>query len=128
MEDIKPIYPSDYKKYTLISEDETKSAYKSEIQQFPILKAVDNLVIAKSFDECKLGTTGYLIDFNKLPSGTNINGIILIQPKRIPSMVLFFPTMGFTICEEEMDSIREFIKMDEINAINFDYCANVLNK
>lgn len=127
MDDVKPIYPSDYK-FTPISEEETKVAYKSEIQQFPILKTVDNLVITKSFEECKMGTTGYLIDINKFPSDTDINGIILIQPIRIPSIVLFFPTMGFTICSEEMNSIKEFVTMDEINAINFDYCMNVMNK
>lgn len=127
MEDVKPIYPDDYK-FTPISEDETKDGYKSEIQQFPILKAINNIVTAKSYDECKMGTNGYIIDIDKLPKEGDINGIILIQPKRIPSMVLFFPTISFTICEEEMNSIREFVKFDEINAINYDYCMKVLNK
>lgn len=126
MEEVKPIYPNDYK-FTPISESETLTAYKSEIQQFPILKAVDNIVVAKTFDECKQGTTAYVIDINKLPDG-DVNGIILIQPKRIPNMVLFYPTISCLICEEEMKSIKDFIKMDEVNAKNFDYCMNVMNK
>ena len=129
MEPIKPIFPADYK-YTSITEEETKEAYKSEISatKFALLSSIDNIVIAKSFDECKMGTTGYVIDIKAFPKDVNVNGVILIQPKRIPTMVLFFPTSAFTICAEEMDSIREFIAMDEINAKNFDYCMNVLNK
>lgn len=127
METVKAIYPNDYK-YTPISEEETKNAYKSEVQQSTVLRTVDNIVFAKSFEECKMGTTAYIIDIDKIPTNTSVNGVILIQPRRIPNLVLFFPTPAFTLCEEELDSIREFIKMDEINAKNYDYCMNVLNK
>lgn len=124
---IKPVeqlYPDGYKLKNSITIDETKEAYKTEIGQFPQLKSVDNIVVAKSFSDCKFGTTGYLIEFEKIPRDHYLNGIILIQSKRIPNIVLYFPTITYTLYLEELESIAEFLKMDEANAYNFDYIMN----
>lgn len=126
-ETIEKIYPENYKHNISITEEATKNEYKTELLQFPILKNVDNVIIVKKFEECVMNTNAYLIDYRLIPK-TGINGVIMIQPKRIPHLILYFPTMNFYICEEEIESIYKFLENDEINYINYDYCINVLNK
>lgn len=118
---IPKLYGEGYKLKHEISMDETKEAYKSEIVNFQQLKGIDNVVVAKSFADCKYGTTGYVIDFDLLPKDRNLNGIIMIQANRICNMVLYFPTIQYTIFEEELESIKSFLEMDEVNAKNFDF-------
>lgn len=125
LNDVKPIYPESFK-CSFISNDDTLSAYKSEILHISILKIVDNVILAKSFDECEQGTNAYVIDVNLLPS-TSINGIIVVQPKRHPNLILYYPTMNFIISEEEIQSIKDFIRIETINYMNFEYCMNVIN-
>lgn len=118
---IQKLYPDGYvlkRSYTM---DETKDAYKAEASQKSQLKAVDNFVVAKSFDECKFGTTGYIIEFDKLPLDRYLNGIILVQSRRIPNVVLFYPTNAYMLYIEELESIKSFLEMDEVNALNYDY-------
>lgn len=125
-EPIQPIYPSDYNPKFNITEEDTKRAYRAEMIQCPILKNVDTIQTVKSFSDCKMNTTAYLIDYKLIPDdGTN--GIILIQPKRLPNLILFYPTMSFNICAEEVESIKDFLVQDEINLKNYHYCMNVLN-
>lgn len=135
-ETIKPIFTKEFKetfdkklnenfKHML---EETISYYKQAINTFNILSSVDHIIHVKDFSECKTGTTGYVISFDIVPINKDINGIILIQPKRIPNYVLFYPTKNFTICEEELKSIKDFLKQDTINYYNFHYVREVLNK
>ena len=118
---IPKLYPEGYKLKRSYTMEETKDAYKAEASQQSQLKAVDNFVIAKSFDECKFGTTGYIIDYSKIPQDRYLNGIILIQAKRIPNVVLFYPTNVYMLYLEELESIKNFLEMDEINALNYDF-------
>lgn len=134
-EPVTPMYPSTFpqainekikaKLQDLISE--TVNYYKQAISIFHILSSVDHVVATSSFDTCKLGTTAYVLPFDKIPSDKNINGIILIQPKRIPDYVLFFPTNNFTISVEELRSIADFIIQDTINYYNYVYVRDVIN-
>ena len=117
-EEIKPIYTpefkSEFEKKVKDSHqkllDETMKYYKQALSTFNILSAVDHVTSeVKNISECKMGTTGYVIPFDLIPLDKSINGIILIQPKRIPNYVLFYPTKNFTICSEELVSIKKFI-------------------
>lgn len=128
VEDIKPIYPDNYVCSHVMNDAETIAAYKSEVSQQSILNIIDNVVMVKKFDECKLGTIGYVMDYNALPKNEDINGIILIQPKRKPNLLLYYPIVNFTITSDEITSIIRFMQMDSINNTNYDYCINVLNK
>lgn len=135
-EPIEPLYPPDFKSNldnqiksnldALINEN--INHYKQAISTFYILASVDHVVSTTNFSECKLGTTGYVIPFEQIPLTQDINGIILIQPKRIPNYVLFFPTKNFTICSEELMSIKDFLTQDAINFYNFIYVRDVVNK
>ena len=136
-EEIKPIYTPEFKSefekkvkdnhQKLL--DETMKYYKQALSTFNILSAVDHVTSeVKNISECKMGTTGYVIPFDLIPLDKNINGIILIQPKRIPNYVLFYPTKNFTICSEELVSIKKFIEQDKENFYNFNYVRDVLNK
>ena len=135
---VTPIYTPEFKStYDLKSKQffndllqVTITSYKQSIPAFPILSSVDNVKSVSSFSECKLGTTAYILPFSSIPitASSPLHGVILIQPKRIPQYVLFYPTKNFTICEEELLSIKDFLDQDEINYINFNYAMNVLNK
>ena len=121
---IKKLYNDGYKLKQTYSIDQIKDAYRAELSQFQQFNAVDNIVVAKSFSECKYGTTAYLIDFKLLPADRYINGIILIQPKRNPYTILYYPTNTYTLYIEELESIASFLEMDEINALNYDCVMN----
>lgn len=133
---IKPIYTKEFKdsfdkklneKFNELLE-ETIKYYKQSLSTFNILSAVDHVLNVQNFSECKIGTTGYVIPFDIIPTNGNLNGIILIQAKRIPNFVLFYPTRNFTLCEEELISIKEFLEQDAVNYYNFQYVREVLNK
>lgn len=133
---VKPIFTKEFKetfdkklneKFNSMLE-ETISYYKQAAGIFNILSTMDHILNVKDFSECKAGTTGYVILFDIIPIDKNINGIILIQPKRIPNYVLFYPTKNFIICEEELKSIKNFLEQDAINYYNFQYVREVLNK
>lgn len=118
---IPKLYPEGYKLKHTLTMEETKNAYMAEVSQRSQLKSIDNFAIVKSFEDCKFGTTGYIIEFDKLPTDRYLNGIILVQAKRIPNVVLFYPTNTYMLYIEELESIRNFLEMDEINALNYDY-------
>lgn len=118
---IPKLYPEGYKLKKPLTMEQTKEAYQAEMSTVQQLKKVDNIVIAKGFGDCKLGTTAYVIPFGELPKDRYLNGIILIQPKRIPNVVLFYPTITFVIYPEELESIQRFLEIDEINALNYEY-------
>lgn len=133
---IKPIYTKEFKdafdkkikeNFNFLLE-ETIKYYKQSLSTFNILSAVDHVLNVQTFSECKIGTTGYVIPFDIIPTKGNLNGIILIQAKRIPNFVLFYPTRNFTLCEEELISIKEFLEQDAVNYYNFQYVREVLNK
>lgn len=132
---IKPIYTEEFKNKLALKIKEnfntllenTIKYYKQSLNTFNILSSVDHVIYAKEFNDCNIGTNGYVISFDKIPTDKNINGIILIQPKRIPNFILFYPTINFTICEEELISIKEFLIQDEINYYNYQYVKEVLN-
>ena len=134
-ETIKPIYTPEFKQSVdkVIKEklsaliENTVKYYKQALSTFNILSTVDHVISASTFEECKMGTTAYIIPFDIIPLNKTLNGIILIQPKRIPNYVLFFPTHNFSICEEELVSIKNFLIQDENNYYNFRYVKEVLN-
>lgn len=139
-ETIEPLYPQSFRdefiKNNLSNESSnntllqhTINAYKNTLSKFNSLSSIDNILFTSNFSDCKLGTTGYVIPFSSIPKPfRNINGIILIQPKRIPNYILFCPNQNFTICPEELESIENFLIQDEINYYNFKYVREVLNK
>lgn len=135
-ETIEPIYPpsfktqiqnSDKSKFDSLLQD-TITHYKRILSTFSILSSIDYVVSVKTFQECKLGTTGYVIPFEIIPTDKTLNGIILIQSKRIPNYVLFYPSYNFKICPEELQSIKDFLTQDETNYYNFRYAKEVMNK
>lgn len=134
-EEIKPIYTPEFKneldkrlqdKQYL---EETEKYYKQALNSFNILSSVDRVTSdIKNFSECKMGTTGYIIPFELIPLDKDINGVILIQSKRIPNYVLFYPTKNFLISVEELNSLKSFLQQDKENYYNFNYVKEVLNK
>ena len=124
MPPIEKLYHEGYKLKTTYSIDEMKAAYKAEANQHNQFKSMDTIAVAKNFTDCKFGTTGYLIEFDKLPKDRYLNGIILIQSKRQPDVILYFPTNAYMLYIEELESIAEFLKADEINALNYDFVMN----
>lgn len=136
VEPIKALYPQDY-----ITQHEsqhkdsfetdllfTVKQYKQALVLFNILAPIDRVVSVNKFSECISGTTGYVINFSEIPLTEYINGIILIQSKRIPNYILFYPTDTCTISPEELLSIKQFLENDIVNYYNYEYVMNVINK
>ena len=124
---IKALYPKDFKpQVEEINENTLRSNYKNELTNISILSFVDNVVIAKSFQETSsnTSTTAFIIDFNKIPRDKSINGIILIISERKPFHVLYYPIKTFIITVEQLNSINEFLKNDYINYLNYQYMMN----
>ena len=119
------LYPKTFKAKETYNINETLRYYKQSAQATPALQLVDNI---KVYEQKQLpdvdssnGTTAYIINAELLPDDHSINGIVMIQPKRIPDMIFYYPTNSFTISVDELKSIKTFIKADEINYCNFMY-------
>lgn len=133
---VKQLYPESYvSEYQASHKDSFETdllfmvnQYKASYVTFNILSSIDRVIPVTSFSECVLGTTAYVIAFEKIPLDSDINGIILIQPKRIPEYVMFYPTNSCVICVEELLSIKEFLARDVVNYYNFKYVMEVINK
>ena len=69
-----------------------------------------------------LTTTAYLISASQLSKANcNINGIIMIQPKRQYDLILYYPTNAYTITETEIQSLLQFIESERINYFNYQW-------
>jgi len=112
---------------------DTLTYYQQSLSMFNTLSSVNDVKLLSypdktNTDITKLCTTAYVIHIDALKNFTELNGIIMIQPKRHPDYILFYPTNNFTICREELDSIRDFVDQDRINYYNFMYLTFVINK
>ena len=113
------LYPSDFKPKDMYSLDDTIKYYRQIAQTIPALSIIQDIKqVDKLPTSQTMSTTGYLIDVDLLPSN-GINGIVLIQPKRICELILYYPTNNYMISSEEIKSIKDFVKMDRINYNNF---------
>lgn len=129
VEEVVPMFPDKYVPKMQYSKAEILRAYKYNMQKFPILQNCTDIIEANDFSQCTKKTAGYLIDWRNLIKDRDyINGIILIQPIRSPYEILYFVNTMFVIDSDEIESINEFLKQDEINFKNFDYVTNVINK
>ena len=125
----KKLYPDNYKPKNVYTIEETLKQYKQTISNSSVLSIVDNIEIYdnsnKSHDifnssSTQYSTTAYLITASQLPDH-KIMGIILLQPKRVFDVMLFYPTNAYTISVEELNSIKQFIEADRINYYNFNF-------
>ena len=123
-----PLYPSSFtppkSQYTI---DDTINNYKQTISTIPMLSVISSIMHSSTFPAnsslSPVPTTAYIISSSSLPS-SSIHGIILIQPKRIPDLILYYPTNTFTLSAEELASIKSFIESDIINYNNYHYLKN----
>ena len=125
------LYPSTFKPTFISAEDNLKN-YKQCLMSAKLLSNVDNVVsISKLPDDIPTSTTtAYVCDINIFTQNSidgndgSINGIILIQPKRIPTSILWYPTNAYRISKDELESIKRFIEFDLINYTNYQYIKN----
>ena len=135
LETISPIYPSSFtsqiQSYLSQNKDslleETLKYYRQSLSNFNLLSFIDHIESTSNFSDIKMGTTAYIIPFDIVPLDRSHKAIILIQARRLPSYILYFPTNNFTITEEEINSIHHLIQQDIINFNNFHYLKTVLN-
>ena len=121
------LYPPSFNppksRYTI---DDTINNYKQTVSTIPMLSNISSITHSSTFptsSSSSLPTTAYIIPTSSLPS-TSTHGIILIQPKRIPDLILYYPTNNFTLSAEELASIKSFIEADIINYNNYYYLKN----
>ena len=115
------LYPNEYKPKKICTETEMISRYKYELQKFGLLSNIDTIEKAKTFSDCKNSLVGYIIDWNEIKKQKLIQGIILVQPNRVPNIVLYIPSSMFMINETDIDNIDRFLKFAEINWLNYSY-------
>ena len=120
------LYPDSFKPKIEYTMDDTLRHYKQLLTNSRILSLAETIIDKTNesatnediFKSNIASTTCYLIHSSQLPNHA-INGIIALQPKRIPDILLYYPTNSYTISVQELDSIKQFIEMDTINYYNF---------
>lgn len=97
--------------------------YKQTTATVPSLSLIETITPSNTFPSngSTMSTTAYIIDITVLPTDKPIHGIILIQPKRIPTYILFYPSNAYTISTDELQSIKAFINAEVINFNNYHY-------
>ena len=119
------LYPNNFKP-SFISESDNLKNYKQCLVSAKLLNNVDEVIEINNTNNITYnGTTAYVINFSLLMKMNNsIKGIILIQPKRIPEKVLWYPTNSYEISKDELHSIDRFLEFDRINYFNYQYLKN----
>ena len=124
-----PLYPSSFTppkcQYTI---EDTVNNYRQTVSTIPMLSNISSISHSSSFPSSSattspIPTTAYIISSSVLPT-TPIHGIIVVQPKRIPDLILYYPTNSFMLSAEELASIKSFINADIINYNNYHYLKN----
>jgi len=119
------LYPDNFKPKDSYTLDETVKYYRQVAQSIPATSIIQDIKVIndnKLPESNTMETTGYIINANLL--NNELKGIILIQPKRICELILYYPTNAYTISNAEVESIKKFIEMDRINYNNFMYIRN----
>ena len=120
------LYPDSFKPKDSYTLDETIKYYRQVAQAIPATSIIQDIQVVdnnKLPDSKSMETIGYIINIKLLDQCKDgeLNGIILIQPKRICELLLYYPTNAYTISSQEIESIKKFIEMDRINYNNFMY-------
>ena len=119
------LYPDTFKQpkspYTM---EDMIRYYKQTTATIPSLSLIETITPATSFpaeNNATMSTTAYVLDIDVLPSDKPIRGIVLLQPKRIPTYLLFYPSNAYTISPDELKSIKKFVNAEVINFNNYHY-------
>ena len=127
--EIKPLYPKDYKPQTVISDEIMIQKYTTTVEKNGISLNSRMVNKVKTIAECKNELCPYLINFNELKKEPNLSGVIVGNPFRNTAYdIVFIPTTMFAITKDMLDSLERFLQQEEVNRINYDYFMNVLNK
>lgn len=121
------LYPSTFNPKIDYTMETTIQHYKQLLTNCHLLSLADDIKVFDSSTDGKIfsasnltSRTCYLIKSSELPNHS-IHGIIALQPKRIPDILLFYPTNKYNISVDELNSIKQFIMMDTINYYNYLY-------
>lgn len=118
------LYPEKYKPKKTCTEAYMITMYKHELQKFGLISNIDTIEKAKTFEDCKNSLVGYIIDWNELKKQDILQGIILIQPNRIPDMVLYIPSAMFMINMTDINNIDKFLEFSKVNWLNYCYVTD----
>jgi hypothetical protein len=118
---IEKIYPEGFVPSKTIDTDKIIGSYLSCIRNISSLNFITDIVAASSLEKCTEYTKGYLIDWKFLKDSELLKGIILVQPERLPYLVVFIPSQSYRIDKDELASINRFLDMEYINYMNYEY-------
>lgn len=118
----------------LLTPEQTLEYYKQSLSSSERLSGIDHIAFLPPNATAlpPPSTSAYIVQFDilhNLFSKTEgpINAIIHIQPRRLPDQVLYFPTDNYTLIDEEIESIKDFIEYETINFYNYIYTIDVEN-
>lgn len=118
----------------LLTPEQTLEYYKQSLSSSERLSGIDHIAFLPPNATAlpPPSTSAYIVQFDvlhNLISKTEgpINAIIHIQPRRLPDQVLYFPTDNYTLIDEEIESIKDFIEYETINFYNYIYTIDVEN-
>ena len=128
------LYPDSFKPtkelYTL---DDTIKYYKQTVlSSLPVLSSIQEIqVLDKSVKSVSdlfsssvppsASSVAFILSLDQLRGVRMLYGFLLVQPRRIPDLILYYPTNTYVISEQEILSVIRFIEMDIINYNNFMY-------
>ena len=118
------LYGDKYTPKTTYTDDVMIKYYTYELKKFGLLANITNVEKAKTFEDCKNSLTGYLITWAELKKQKMMQGIILIQPIRVPDVVLFIPSSMFMIKSTDIENIDKFLEFSKINWLNYCYITS----
>lgn len=119
----------------LLTPEQILEYYKQSLSTFERLSDIDHISFLppNATTLPSPSTSAYIVPFHILYDLINksegpINAVIHIQPRRLPDHVLYYPTDSYTLIDEEIESIKDFIEYETINFYNYIYTMDVENK
>lgn len=117
----KKLYPDGFSPKESITKEIMMNFYKYEIAKLKLVSKIKNVVYVSKFEDCKSDLDAYLIKWEEIQKQDIIQGIIMLQPKRIYDVVLYIPTQMFMISKDDINSITSFIEFSKVNWLNYCY-------
>lgn len=96
--------------------ERTKAEYMKTVQKFDCLSQVTNVKTINDFSKIDSSSpinTGYLLDASLLPNDQTLEGVIIVQPIRVSTIVFFYPHVALFITPQQIQFVKDLIKIDK---------------
>lgn len=105
------------KRHELYDAETTKIEYLKAIQKFECLNKVSTIKSLTDFNKLDSNApinTGYLIDASLLPSDQILEGVIIVQPLRLSTIVFYYPHISLFITPQQVKFVKDLTEIDKL--------------